>query len=193
MDPEPDVIQNEIEETRSALTEKLSALEGEIRGTVVEAKETVEDTICTVKETVQDTVQTVKQTFDLEYQTQRHPWVMLGGSVVAGFVVGRLLLGPRSSLAGTLAEPSTGGGFPAPRHNGNGFTAAPSKPSLLNRITDQFGDELREVKEIAIGAAMGVARDLIKRAIPVLAPQIEKVINSATSKMGGEPIQRPLV
>ena len=33
----------------------------------------------------------VKRTFDLRYQTQQHPWLMVGGSVMAGFTAGKLL------------------------------------------------------------------------------------------------------
>lgn len=84
---EPEEIRLQIDETRSAITEKLEALEGTFVDTVQSAKDTVqetidsatqkvEETISTVKETVQETVSsvresvqetvsTVKETFDL--------------------------------------------------------------------------------------------------------------------------------
>src|SRR5437667_3076637 len=95
MDPEPDVIKHEIDETASSLKDKLETLENEVLGTVKEATETVEETISNVKETVQDTVQAVKRTFDLRYQTEQHPWLMVGGSAAAGFVAGMFLGGRR--------------------------------------------------------------------------------------------------
>src|SRR5262249_54043362 len=88
MDAEPEVIRQDIEQTRSALTEKLETLEEEVMGTVRNAKETVEETIENVAETVQETVETVQRTFDLEYQMQQRPWVLIGGSVGAGAAVG---------------------------------------------------------------------------------------------------------
>src|SRR5437588_98198 len=87
MDQEPDVIRQDIDETRSSLTEKLETLEAEVKGTVQDAKNTVEDTIHNVKSTVHETVESVKRTFDLPYQVRQHPWPMLGGSVVAGFIL----------------------------------------------------------------------------------------------------------
>lgn len=106
-----EVIQNDLDETRSALADKLNKLEEKISGTVsqvtetvsevtetasetVEAvKETVEGTVETVKETVEGTVETVKETFDLQSHVQNHPWLVVGGAVLAGFVAGKLIGG----------------------------------------------------------------------------------------------------
>jgi ElaB/YqjD/DUF883 family membrane-anchored ribosome-binding protein len=181
------VIREQIEETRSSLTEKLETLEGQIRGTVVEAKETVEDTIENVKSTVQDTVQTVKRTFDIEYQVEHHPWAMLGGSVVAGYLVGHFLNREQNGHVPAQEPPRA---EPAPL----GFRSTEAaKPGVVSRILHQFHDEIEQVKEMAIGATMGFLRDLVKQSIPQLAPQIDKVMNSATSKMGGEPIRQTMV
>ena len=90
---DPNVIREDIEETRSALAEKLETLESQVRSTVegvretVEgAKETVQETIENVSSTVQDTIGSVQQTFDVNYQMQRRPWAMMCGSVAASSV-----------------------------------------------------------------------------------------------------------
>src|SRR5262245_56859365 len=100
MDPEsevtekhPDEIRQEIEQTRSSLTEKIETLENEVLGTVHNVTDTVESTIENVKETVQETVHTVKRTFDLRYQTDQHPWAMFSGSMLAGCIAGALFGG----------------------------------------------------------------------------------------------------
>ena len=98
MASEPDVnrLHEEIDQTRADLTDKLQTLENQVMGTVTNARENVEGTIeqvtSTVQETVeqvtstvQDTVAQVKKTFDLDYQIQVRPWVLVGGSVAAGF------------------------------------------------------------------------------------------------------------
>ena len=41
MDQEPDVIRQDIEQTRESLTEKLETLECEVKGTIADAKDTV--------------------------------------------------------------------------------------------------------------------------------------------------------
>jgi hypothetical protein len=55
----PDDLQQEIEQTRGALTEKLDTLEGK-----------------------------ANQLFDLRYQATQHPLVSLGAAVAAGYVLG---------------------------------------------------------------------------------------------------------
>ncbi len=43
---------------------------------------------------------------------------------------------------------------------------------------------------MAIGYVMGLARDSIKDAVPQLASQIDDVMNSVTTKLGGKPVQQ---
>jgi ElaB/YqjD/DUF883 family membrane-anchored ribosome-binding protein len=106
-----EVIQNDIEETRSDLADKLAVLGEKITGTVttveetvanvtekasetVEAvKETVSDTVEAVKDSVSNTVETVRNAFDLQKQAQERPWLVFGGAVALGFVGGKLLGG----------------------------------------------------------------------------------------------------
>jgi ElaB/YqjD/DUF883 family membrane-anchored ribosome-binding protein len=217
MAEDPNVIRQNIEQTRSALTEKLETLEAEVKGTVQGAKATVDNTIETVKSTVQETIHSVKRTFDLAYQTEQHPWPMVGGSVVAGFVCGHLFdaltavgrhhghgfgHAPRYEppryepppAASSLASQSA-----AAADRPNGFTGGPSAApsagessmsSLLQWVSRQFGPEIEQLKGMAIGAAVGVVRDLVKRNIPEhLGPQVEEVMNNITSKLGGQPVR----
>lgn len=195
MAEEPDVIREQIEETRSALTDKLETLEGQVRETVQSAKATVEDTLETVKSSVQNTVESVKQTFDLSYQVDRHPWAMTGGSFVVGFLLGNYLEGRRQTREVRPPQPTT-----SPQSNGGqsmmGYTtplAAPAKPSLASRVLSSFEGEIDKVKGVAIGAALGLVRDLAKRSLPQLAAQIDDVANSATVKLGGEPWPGPFL
>lgn len=62
------------------------------------------------------------------------------------------------------------------------------RPSLVQGLMHTFGDELDMVKQMAIGYGIGLVRDMIKDALPTLGQQVEKVMDSATHKMGGEPI-----
>jgi len=104
-------------DTRASMTEKLEVLEGRVRetlkdtrsaveGIVENVKGTVDDTVGTVKETVgqarstvgslvenvKDTVgsttTTVRQSFDVQHQVEQRPWLMFGGAVLTGYVVG---------------------------------------------------------------------------------------------------------
>src|SRR5688572_17181451 len=106
----------DIEDTRSAITEKLEILEERVRETVEGAQSTVEEIVETVKETIGDTVETVKRTFDVQYQVDQHPWLMVGGATLAGYLLGSCGGGrasptfstndSASSAAGTTADMS---------------------------------------------------------------------------------------
>src|SRR5262249_25091040 len=98
----------QMEETRSALTEKLQTLENQVVETVSEAntavvqtvetvKEAVHDTVETVKGTVEDTVESVKSAFDISQHVDRHPWLMMGGAVALGYLGGCVLERERSA------------------------------------------------------------------------------------------------
>jgi len=221
-EPEPEVIRQQMLETRTALTEKLEALEQEVVDTVQGAKNAVTDTVETVRDVVQDTVETVKdsmqetvhsvkEAFDVPRQVERHPWAMVGGSVVLGYLSGCLLNQvtaagrPRTAPRGgspawpptaSFTPPSSG---PALSHGGNGSaTEASSRPAeapaWLTSLADTFHDELTQLKGLAIGAAMGVARDLLAQSVPPhLSGQLTDVINSVTTKLGGEPVRGPVL
>lgn len=92
-----EVIQNDLEGTRSALADKLSQLGDKISGTVETVGETVEavtETVENVTETAGETVEAVKETFDFQGHVERHPWLVVGGAVLLGYVGGKLLGGP---------------------------------------------------------------------------------------------------
>jgi len=217
MDQEPDVIRQQIDDTRSSLTDKIETLESTVRATIEDAKETVEGTIENVKVTVEDTIQnvkdsvsetvdTVKQSFDLCYQTEQRPWMMLGCSLAAGFVVGRLVEGQRHprtwDLEGRGYHP-TNHGTPQtqfrseerpPSSNGHAQQAVSSTGSgWASQLLTQFQPEINMLKSIAIGAAFAVLRDVAKQSLPQLAPQIGELADSVTSKLGGEPIRQPMM
>jgi hypothetical protein len=72
-------IRHEIEATRAGMAEKIATLEERVDGTIRE----------------------VKRSFDLNYQTERRPWLMIGLSVAAGYFLSGLVLGrptPRARL-----------------------------------------------------------------------------------------------
>jgi ElaB/YqjD/DUF883 family membrane-anchored ribosome-binding protein len=231
MASESDVTQlhQEIDKTRSDLTEKLETLEEQVRGTVLGATEKVEETIEQVTSTVQETVEQVKstvgetvetaksavsntvenvrQTFDLSYQVRMRPWTMVCGSLcvglLAGAVVGRQTRGRslREFTSSTFRGrgESLSAGASAARQYVAGSRPeseppAPSRgPSFLGQLYEQFEPEIKEIKGAAIGLAVGMLRDMIKEAVPALRDKVEDVMNRATTKIGGEPVEGPVL
>src|SRR5262245_51602205 len=111
MAEQPEVIQRELEQTRSALADKLEIIGGKISGTVENVTESVEsvtsaventvetvtETVGAVGETAQETVQAVRHALDIPEQVRRHPWMWMCGAVAAGFIAGKALTGPAAS------------------------------------------------------------------------------------------------
>jgi hypothetical protein len=190
-----------MEDTRTNLSEKLETLQEKVVTTVESATTAVADTVATVTDAVQGTVEsvkegvggaveTVKETFNLPRQVERHPWAMFAGAAAVGFAAGKLLdLLPR-------------GGHAVAR--GMSAAAAPARPahppsedggkSWLRWLAEAFGPEIDQVKGLAVGAALGLVRDLVAKAVPeTLGPQIKDMIDSFTTKVGGKPVPGPVL
>ena len=109
-----DVIRDQMEDTRTSLSDKLESLEQKVASTVAGATSSVTDTVDSVKETVKETVNSVRDTvqgtisavqdtvhkgvdavkhaFDIRGHVEHYPWLMFGGSVLTGFALGSLIL-----------------------------------------------------------------------------------------------------
>jgi ElaB/YqjD/DUF883 family membrane-anchored ribosome-binding protein len=64
MSNDPKVIQKQMEETRSSLTEKLETLEGKVSNTITSTSDAVQDTTQNVQETITGAVDAVKETVE---------------------------------------------------------------------------------------------------------------------------------
>jgi ElaB/YqjD/DUF883 family membrane-anchored ribosome-binding protein len=215
MDNEPEVIREQMDETRASLTDKVETLEHQVVQTVQEAACAVQETVATVKEAVHDSVETVrdsvsctidniKEAMNLQRQFDRHPWLLFGSSVLVGFVGGRLL-GERETEA-YEAEHGTGSAS-----LGNGRAAAgresirepaamrvaaeaETRPSWLGAMIESVRPELNRLRGLAVGTALGVVRDAVAaNAPPQLGPKVCEVIDSMTGKLGGEVVAGPII
>jgi ElaB/YqjD/DUF883 family membrane-anchored ribosome-binding protein len=211
---ETEVIREKMEATRNDLSDKLEKLEKQVVGTVQEATSTVADAVHgakevvdTVKDTVEGAVEGVKDTmdavkgtvagaaegvrdaFDLPAHMDRHPWLMMGGAVAVGFVAGKLL-----DYAPDLGEVAAGaaetGGRLAESITTTAGAAASAAGGWMTALEKMFGPEMNKVKELAIGALLGVARDMaVRAASPTMSRQVGEIFDSFTSKLGGKPVE----
>jgi hypothetical protein len=111
MDQTAGNIRRDIEETRAAMTEKVGMLaeraqetRESVKSTIDRAmagfkqvQETMEGTksvadrlIDGVKLTVDETVERVHTTADLLHQARQNPWIILGGAILLGYILGSL-------------------------------------------------------------------------------------------------------
>src|SRR5262245_12330632 len=218
MDDKTAVIRHNIEETRSALSDKVEALEEQVVDTVQgttsavaetvdTVKEAVHDTVEQVKETVQGTVEAVKETFDIPLQCQRHPWLMFGGSVGLGFLAGKLL-GGGERKASAKDEGPAGVNYMGERlhgtHRGNGAGASSAYAATAESVQPSagqsssgpgsglmgiFADELGKLKKLAIGTVLGLAHDLIEKNLHGdLGQHLNTIVEDLNEKLGGERI-----
>jgi ElaB/YqjD/DUF883 family membrane-anchored ribosome-binding protein len=193
MDSETEVIRQQMEGTRTALADKLEKLEEEVTekvqdatSTVAETVEAVSETVENVTETVEETVQAVKRTFDLQWQAEHNPWLLVGGSVLAGYLGGVLLFpARRRKQRSWVSRPQSS---PSPTPPEPSRIEQPSAPShgWLSALGEQFSG----LKKLAIGTALGVVREMVTQAVPAqLGPPLSEAIDNLTTNLGGEPLE----
>jgi ElaB/YqjD/DUF883 family membrane-anchored ribosome-binding protein len=181
-----EVIRRRMEEKREALTAKLETLEQK----VVDSVSAVTQTVASVQEKVHEGVESVKGAVDVKAHVDRHPWLMLGGAVLGGFVLGDLLLAtrrkapePRFTLTPTPAPDRV-------QENGrqqNGQQAA--EPNGGSNWLHGFEPEIQHLKGLALGAALGTVREMLTAEVPPhMAAQLRDIIDAVTKKAGGDPL-----
>jgi len=210
MAEDPEIIRAQMERTRASLTEKLEALENQVVGTVQEAtsavaetvetiKEAAQETVGTVKETVHETVDTVRQTFDLKLQFQRRPLLVMGGSALLGYLAGSIM--PRSR--GQRSSPE----FPAvcgydsaaqepvrARKEAEYSSPPPPRNGLGHKLSEALQPEMEKLKGIAIGALIGVVRDMTVKSVGgELGDQLRETFDDITDRLGGKTFKHPLI
>ncbi|WP_425614134.1 hypothetical protein NA78x_003995 [Anatilimnocola sp. NA78] len=205
-------IRGQMDETRTALTEKLEMLERQVSDTVQGAADTVEqvkhaveDTVQTVKTQVRDTVDAVGEAFNIAHHVERHPWPMVAGAAAVGFVGGYMMLHKSSDARAdekfrhlSAAQASLPQGAynassnfePTPR----AVPQSESRPSRSSHMMSQLGEALKpattQLQGLAVGAALGLFRDMIIKAAPKpLEGQINEIIDGLTTSLGGQIIR----
>jgi ElaB/YqjD/DUF883 family membrane-anchored ribosome-binding protein len=204
MDEKAEVLKENIRETQTALTEKLEALEDKVASTVIDTASAVTDTVESVKDAVEHTVEnvtdsfegtvaSVKGAFDLSQHMQNHPWMMLAGAALIGYLGGHLLGGPSRSRrwGGTnwmSAEHEAG------RHNASPARMEEHHPaperkeaSAPSALGETVGKVVDAVKGLAIGATANVLGKVVLDAIPAeFRQETVKMIDDLTTTLGGK-------
>jgi len=201
MADDPEVIRQQMEETRSSLSEKLETLEQQVVETVQGAtsavaetvenvREAVSETVSSVTDSVQETVHSVKDTFDVPLQVERHPWMMLGMAVATGYVGGYLLERKPRDHYRSMSESraSRAPVYLAPQPSVPPAPPTPPQPGFLSKLADQFGPELNKLKGMAIGMGLSAVRDMVTNAAPPeMKEKLNEVLDGVISKLGGDP------
>lgn len=193
MDQTTDAIRQDIDATRDSMTDKLEQIESKVKGTVDDLKGTVDTT-----------VDQVKQVFDVKQQVGERPWMMFGGAVLAGYVLGSLGSDDKSSYSSSTTKYRPGesyryypesGSSSSSQSQGSDSSQAnnasssyssysasynPSGSSssgqsgFMGDVMDQFRDEFDALKSAAVVTLRNLMRDTLKQNVPQLAEEFER-------------------
>jgi hypothetical protein len=152
LDREIDTARRRIAAAQSAMAEKLEGVEKQIRDTVAGAESAVDDVVSSVKGTISETVHSVKQTFDLPYQTREHPWLVLGGSVLVGFLIG----GRRGATRIGKSERVNDSDDPYRQQLQRGVAGG---------VLNQFKGEIGSLRSAAVGAIVTALWEMAKQSL----------------------------
>lgn len=177
-----ELIRCQMEATRESLNDKLETLEQRVADSVL----AVTETVTSVKEKMEEGVESVKEAVDVPAHVDNHPWLMVGGSVLCGFVLGSLLL-DRKQSAPPLYQPLPPPKTPEPA-NGNGRRSLET-PAASASWLSAFEPEIKHLKGLALGVTLGTVREMLtQQAPPHMAEQIRGIFDAVTKKAGGEPV-----
>lgn len=200
-------VQGTVDSVRDTMENVTGSVGGAVEGvkeSFAGAAASMQDTFAgaaeSVRETFHNVSESVRDTFDFPKQVDRHPWLMVGGAVAVGFVAGKLLdYGPEAMEAvhsaahtgGRLAQSAAS--LAAATASAAGATASASG-GWMAALEKMFGPEVSKVKEMAIGALGGILRDVAVQAAPEpMARQVREIIDGLTSKLGGKPVDGPVL
>jgi hypothetical protein len=206
VEDELEVIREQMEDTRTSLSDKLEALEQQVLGTVEEATSAVAQTVETVQETVhqttesvQETVAHVKESLDVRKHVRRHPWLMMGGAVASGWLVNWWLSPssrrqeltmepapeepPRFETSRFELEPVQG------RENGHTETNGHAQPAAASHgwLPGPLKEAVEALRGLAIGSVMNGLRRLVIEAAPqAVTEELKPVLDHLTDNLGGK-------
>jgi ElaB/YqjD/DUF883 family membrane-anchored ribosome-binding protein len=173
----PELMQEEMQQTRDSLTEKVAALEDQVVGTVQNAADTLTDTVAAVKSFVADAPgavsdsvkeaasavsEKVKEVFDVSDRVRDYPWRSVGVSAGLGFLAGLLVFRSREATRATPERPQEAAFIPPP------MPPAPASPGMFDGVFAMLGQKLRDVTENLIDVATKAVNKTVSEGVPKL-------------------------
>jgi len=163
------MIKHQMQEKRAELSEKLQTLEREVTDEIASVQETVTGSVESVKENVQETISSIQEAFNVSRHVREHPWLAVGGGVVAGYLAHELLVREDDRLPAAMASDGT------PQ-------TAPS--AARGWLSETFGDEIDNVKRLAARTALVLLGGAVKDAMGgEVGASIGQFVDRLTSKL----------
>jgi ElaB/YqjD/DUF883 family membrane-anchored ribosome-binding protein len=183
MNDNPQDLRRQIEETKSNLSDKLESLEAHISQTVQatgtavsETVGAVSDTVKTVTGAVQSAVQCASNALDVGRHFDRHPWLVLGGAAVVGYMGGEFL----ASRARRKEQQKISANLPCQivasaeqlREIAGANTAALADAIVTAHDSDVKRSPPHQLKALAIRLATVVVQEIASRVVPLVAQRL---------------------
>jgi ElaB/YqjD/DUF883 family membrane-anchored ribosome-binding protein len=147
----PQVIREQIEQTRASLGHKLETLETEVRSSVQDASDSVREGI-----------DKVKRTLDLRYQIREHPWVATSAALGVGYLLGSADLRRVRSTADTGQEALKSG-----------------RRAAAGWLERRLGAERERVRALSYGLGLAFIKELVRRSLPArISPVAERFLGT---------------
>jgi hypothetical protein len=181
-----------VDTTLATADTTLVAVRQSIAGTQASVEEIVEH----MKGTIGNTVATVQRTFDLPAQVEHHPWPMVGGALLAGYMLGSLGGGHPSAAGSPRDPPGVTASRPGSPPTARASSARPQPQQgivsgILDQVKDEMKDEIASLTSVAAGAVISTLREMFKQAMPALAPHLEKAHTKRGGQASDSPAQQP--
>jgi len=210
MENDTEVIRQQMAETRNSLSEKVEAVEEMVSSAVKETTEAVtktvenvtdavEGTVNTVKETVTGSVESVKNALDLSGYVEKYPWMVMGGGVAVGYLLGSMLGDSQPRSSGGYAPPASAyeppAAPPSESHAWGATSAAPTSTgsagkSWASYLPDSWMPLIDKLKGLAIGTMSGVIGEMVMKTVPEnIKNEVSQMIDDATQRLGGTPLR----
>jgi ElaB/YqjD/DUF883 family membrane-anchored ribosome-binding protein len=193
----PDQIEAEMFATRESLSEKCTALENQVMGTVQTAADTITETVDAVKsfvntapEAVSDTVEQVAsavkeqvaRTFDITGHVRSNPLSSVGVSVGLGFIAGYLIFGSQRASNSRARSATRSFAESTP-------PSTPREPGVLDDIFSIVGRKVKAAAETFIDAASTSVTNNIRENIPKLVEEAARRFMPDNVDTHGEPLK----
>ena len=181
-----------VDTTLATVDTTLVAVRQGIAGTQASVAEIAEH----MKGTIGHTVATVQRTFDIPAQVEHHPWPMVGGALLAGYMLGSLGGGHPSAAGSPRDPPGVEASRPGSPPTARASSARPQPQQgivsgILDQVKDEMKDEIASLTNVAVGAVISILREMFKQAMPALAPHLEKAHTKRGGQASDSPAQQP--
>ena len=184
VDDSAEMIRKEMEETKLQLAAKLQSLEKQVVEKVQSTEDTVKATVGAVQETVesvtdvvQSAAQSVSQVLDFQTHIKRHPLLVFGGAVLAGFLMAEFFSSSRRKTSLPRLAPPTippsGSSIPGvPPTAVNSAVAAPFTPAIYQ--PDSAPSHWNQLKDAAVGSLIAIVPEMTSRYAPRIIDHLVK-------------------